>query len=77
LFCPNEDIKRGVYAGNLKENVLWTRDDEGNKFTLSSDIDPDCYIAVSLDIGRKEGERPDSPRFKGDSYVKKENLFLP
>jgi len=54
----------------LKENILWTRDDEGNKFTLSSDIDPDCYIAVSLDIGRKEGERPDSPRFKGDSYVK-------
>ena len=42
-----------IYLGNI-----WTVDDEGNKFKLDPREDPDSYIAVSLDIGRKEGERP-------------------
>ena len=59
-----------------KDNI-WTKDDEGNKFSLNPSEEPNEYIAVSLDIGRKEGERPETPIFDEDEYVKKENLFLP
>ena len=56
---------------------MWTVDDEGNKFTLNPSEDSDAYIAVSLDIGRKEGVRPQTPTFEGREYINKENLFLP
>jgi len=50
LFCVSDERKTGVYTVNLREDTLWTKDEEGNVFTLKSNGEIDTKIAVSLNV---------------------------
>jgi hypothetical protein len=55
-----EERKAGVYSTSLINSSLWTRDDEGNVFTLRSNGDIDTKIAVSLNLNQNNPD-PGNP----------------
>lgn len=69
LFCVPEERKAGVYNISLQDKSFWTRDDEGNLFTLHSNGEIDTKIAVSLNLNQNSHDptnpldRPSTPDF--------------
>ena len=51
LFCLSSERKQGVYTGDLANGLLWTKDEEGNLFEMSSQGKVKAKIAVSFDMG--------------------------
>lgn len=60
----------------VKLDILWTQDDEGNKFIVSSTGEVDAKIAVSFNI-KNDQERPATPEFEDGEFIEEENKFLP
>lgn len=90
LFSVPEERRAGVYTANLAAGALWTKDDEGNVFTLRSNGDIDTKIAVSLNLAAQQNQmngvvadynnpldRPGTPDFNEGEFIEEENKFLP
>ncbi|EGR33457.1 hypothetical protein IMG5_051980 [Ichthyophthirius multifiliis] len=76
LYCIPEERKTGVYSFKLQENIMWTKDDEGNYFSLKSDGEIINKIAVSLNNDNSQS-RPSTPNFQDGDFIEEENKFLP
>ena len=50
LFGVPQERKVGVYTADLKESTLFTKDDEGNYFSLNAFGKVEAKIAVSFNI---------------------------
>ena len=76
LFGVPDERKCGVYTANLREGLVWTRDDENNLFEIYCDGRANANIAVSLDIDDNVA-RPKTPVFNEHEYIDPINEHLP
>ena len=66
--------------------ILWTKDDDGNKFVITSTGEAKAYIAVSLNLAQDpniekvtdddEVNRPGTPDFLEGEYLDPDNEHL-
>lgn len=77
LFSVPEDRSFGVYTADLKAEVLWTKDAEGNLFTMKAAGGAQAKLAVSLNFDDIAGQEPHSPAFSDGEYIDPESRFLP
>lgn len=79
LFGIPEERKNGVYTAELRKKILWTKDNEGNYFSISSTGETKGKIAVSFDLNQNndQEDRPGTPEFQDGDYIDEQNMFLP
>ena len=77
LFSVPEDRSYGVYTADLKSEVLWTKDAEGNLFSVGAAGGARAKLAVSLNIDDISGQDPHSPVFSDGEFIDPESRFLP
>lgn len=78
MFCAPEERKTGVYTIELLKSKLWTRDNEGNYFSMSGNGEIEAKIAVSLNINsHNEDQRPQTPDIPDGEFIEEENKHLP
>lgn len=76
LFGVPNERKTGVFTADLKKKVLWTQDEEGNRFVMHADGELESKIAVSLNVDENE-DRPATPTFPDGEFVEERSKFLP
>ena len=60
--------------------MIWTKDDEGNYFSISSTGEVIGKIAVSFNVGDEDEinvDRLNTPDFPDGDFIEEENKFLP
>jgi len=77
LFSVPEDRSFGVYTADLNAEVLWTKDAEGNLFTMGAAGGAQAKLAVSLNFDDISGQEPHTPTFSEGEYIDPESRFLP
>ena len=74
IFTLPEERNSGVYTARVDQGRLFTKDDEGNYFEVTTEGKAIERLAVSLNV---EDTEPESPIFDGEEYIDPECKFLP
>jgi hypothetical protein len=74
IFTLPEERNSGVYTVRVDTGRLWTKDNEGNYFEVTTEGKAIEKLSVSLNI---EDEHPESPSISEGEYIDPECKFLP
>jgi hypothetical protein len=75
LFTLPDERSSGIYSASLTRGTLWTRDHEGNSFSLSPSGKVFSKLSVSLNL--EEDQEPVSPKSAEFTEERKDQAFLP
>jgi hypothetical protein len=74
VFTLPEERNSGVYTARVDQGRVFTKDNEGNYFEVTTEGKAIERLAVSLNV---EDTEPESPVFEGEEYIDPECKFLP